>query len=264
MVSEVLTEQEDQILEQVKTQFYYPQPDGVYQSITTLLASLPLEDQVEMTRLALGQIGHEQTLRRQFVLSSLYTNYDLLGKIAQENLVMKIADLQVGSTPPDPNVNEAFSIPVIGTVTQQIIEQAQIFRAVEVQLDYFSSIRNLTSPVQSMYRSLKKLPIEEIEKLRSSVQMIIADLAKQGENIFSLNPEIPAPIILQLKKVGLELSIAKYKTLGEKLRFLGLILLITSVITQAAAQSLSLTEDQELLSIGRLMTAQGIRFEEAE
>lgn len=264
MISEVLTEQEDQLIEQVKLQFYYPQNSGVYQGVFALLNKLPQEDQTELLRIALGQLGHEQTLRRQYVLGSLYTNYDLLSKTKQENLVIKIADSAVGAMPPNPSLNEPYDISIVGSVSQPVLEQAQVFRAVEAQLDYFSSIRNLTSSVQAMYRSLKKLPVEEVEKLRSTVQQIIADLAKQGENIFSLNPEISAPIIIQLKKVGLELSIAKYKSLGEKLRFLGLILLITSVITQASAQSLSLSEDQELLSIGRLMTAQGLRFEETQ
>lgn len=260
-MTDILTDEQDALVAAIKNQFYYPNGGAIYETVKALAASQKPDEQANIFRLSVRQLNYEQSLRRRFVLDSLYANSDLLRLTAQENLVAKISTLSPGAYAPTPIVPEGEPAPqIIAAVSQEVIEQARIYQTVAVQLHQFTAASRLTPPVHALYRSLKRIALADLEQLRTTVQSFIAEIAKQEEAIFSFNPDLPAPMIVVLKKAGLDLPIGRYQTLGEKLNFLGVILIISSVISQAAQQQLQLTEEQELQSIGRIMDVQDINF----
>lgn len=242
MENEILTEQEEQLLGQLKTLFYYPTEDFISLA-DNALASLTPERREEMIRLLFIQLGFEQTARRQYLVTSLFGQISLPAN-EQEQLVYAIASRTAGASTSNLLTSRPSATAQIPTLTGEMIDQAKHFVTLDQALiKYRGHLLEKTS-VGLYYDALKHLTDEDIAQLATSVGQFIESLEQTGDQMLSYNPTIPSGITNLLKKAGLEVATTKLATLGDKLGFLSTVLAVSQTLKANRSQAQPLSDDQ--------------------
>lgn len=253
MIEDVLTEQQESTLEQIKAVIYYSDPLKVVGNLRNIKI-VPKEETSEITRLSLDQTAFEQSQRRLYLMSSLYERGDSISLIDQEAIVSKIAQLTANSPIP---VSKTTPLPNM-TVSQEIIDQAKLYVQTQLNIDEIESSLLIIPQVVSIYRTVSKQPSTEVTAISESIKSFIDQINRLEEKVFDGNLSVPKSISDVLEKIGLSAAINKYDTLGQKLAFLGVLLLICETVIRTTKRGL--TEDDGLRVVGKLMRAQGISY----
>jgi len=254
MIDDVLSENQESVLEQIKTIIYYSDPSKVVGDLSNITKVGSIEETFEIVRIALDQTAFEQSQRRLYLISSLYERGDSISLTDQEAIISQITQVTANSPIPITKVTPQPNM----TISQEVIDQAKLYTQVQQNIDEVESSLLVTPQVTSIYRTVAKLSSVELTTISDSIKSFIDQISRLEEKVFDGNLSVPKSISDVLEKIGLTTAINKYDTLGQKLAFLGVLLLICETVIRATKRSL--TENDGLRAVGKLMRVQGISY----
>lgn len=255
MIDEVLTEEEEKILEQLKGLFYYPS-DSVWASVARLIKPFQLERAAEILEVGVIQIGFEQKQRRDFVLSSLGIVPPAERIRDAELFVRMVADSngdvsRLRSLMADSKIDEK-TFPAPSTIQAETLGQAKIYGEAASALEGFYSEALYQKRVKPIMELLKKLTPEQLESVLVQTKDFIIRVQQlgSGSDVLVKDPDFSPAMKELIAKTGLSVLADQLQTIGERLSLCSNITLAAGVLSANAKQGSALSDEQAGLAAG--------------
>ncbi len=251
----VFSEQEEALVEALKSSIYYP-AGPVLASVSSQLKSVELEAAAEILETALTQVGFEQKQRRDFVLSSLGIAPPV-GKARDAELFVRLIADSSGDTGQlrglitDSGIDQKI-FPPPSTIQAETLEQAKIYGEAANALESFYSEALYQKRVKPIIELLKKLTPEQLENVLGQTKDFIARVQQlgSGSDILVKDPDFSPAMKELLTKTGLSVLANQLETIGKRLSLCSNILLAAGVLTANAKQGSILNDEQMGLAAG--------------
>lgn len=242
MEERIFTPEEEDVIDQLVTLFYYAgsgsQP--ILEQARLLLNTQSQEARTDLIEYVLNRLKSEQYLRRSFVVERLGPGLPKLEKVAQEVLVLAVANSrsnQLRQTIDEQPIN-------IGAIPTDVLEQAKLFAVVHRNMEDFGASLLNKQVVEPLFPLINQASIEDLTGLSAKIENFTTSLSELGLDAFTTNPAIPEPITELLKRVRVGYSLEKYQTPAEKLAFLNRIDVVARAIAQNKQKTPPLAEER--------------------
>ena len=246
MAGEIFTEQEEQILEQLKSVIFYSE-GSILSEARRILKFSEKERAADILETALSQIGFEQKQRRDYVLSSMGINTEEAKTVDAEVFVRAVGNYGNNQAQIQNLVFSAkldSSLFKFTNTTDEVLEQARTFNVVASNLENMFSNFLYEKRIKPIVALLKKLPPDRLNSVLAQTKDYIQRVQRLGNDIIQKNPDFSNAMQQLFELTGLNVISDHKETIGQKLEFCGDILLVAGILNTSKNQDNKLTDEQ--------------------
>lgn len=245
-VGNIFTDAEDLLIESLKSAFYYSNDISVTE-IKKVLSNIDNERASELLQTALSQVEFEQKQRRDYVLSSLGVDPELV-TIIDAKLFTSAVALYNG----DVNKIRQFVLNsnITGFIIQsnevgrEILEQAVLYKNVADKLDFIYSTTLYRNRIKPLISALSKLKTEQIQPTIEQINDYIHRVEQLGDDFAIKNPNYSNAIEKLFETIGLSIASSKRNSVGQRVEFCGDVLLALGLLSQLTQSGERLDDDK--------------------